>query len=89
MLLVSGIVSSNTLCVITTIFSVITMIWFANRFVDQLVLILGGTLGHTLCRDSHFPFLRKMRLCLENPLKAFAVFLRQRNEFLPFAESAR
>ena len=62
MLLVSGIVSSNTFCVITTIFAVITMIWVANRFVNQLVLILGGTLGHTL---------------------------RQRNEFLPFAESAR
>ena len=67
MLLVSGIVSSNTFYVIATIFAVIKMVWVANRFVDQLVLILGGTLGHTLCRDSQFPFLRKTRLCLENP----------------------
>ena len=42
MLLVSCIVSSNTFYVITTIFAVITMV-----SVDQLVLILGGTLRHT------------------------------------------
>ena len=54
MLLVNGFVSSTTFYVITTMFAVITMIWVANRFVDQLVLIPRGTLFHTVCRDSQF-----------------------------------
>ena len=49
--------------------------------VDQLVLIPRGRLGHTVCRD---PNSLEDEAMFRVPLKAFAAFLRQRNNSVLF-----